>query len=91
MVCTGALGFNELCAPLFMPGIGPVISAGVARELTVSLPVALLGGGLQLAGIGLWAGAYGHPETRVIAPEPEAQLAPVRGSETSGLAMGVRF
>lgn len=91
MVCVSVLGFNGLCTPMFVPGIGPVISAGVAGSAPVSVPVALISGGLQLAGIGLWAGAYRHPEMHVVSHEPQAQLAPKGGTETGGLAVGVRF
>jgi tetratricopeptide (TPR) repeat protein len=95
-ICIPAVGQSRsvpqaACWTMFIPGVGPFISGGLLEDPAVGALVALLAGGFQVIGIGLWGGAYRHPQTRVIAPEPQAQLAPWRGPETSGLAVGVRF
>lgn len=79
------------CWTMLVPGAGPVITASIKQSIPYGLPVLVLGAGPQLVGIGLWAGAYRHPETRVVPNEPQAQLAPLGNTGTGGLTMGVRF
>lgn len=90
----------------FLSGIvAPAVAAGRSSSsyyssssastlaLIWTLPWILTSGGMQASGVGMWAGAYRHPQNIVVpnAPEVSWRFAPYTTRDGAGMAASVNF
>lgn len=68
-------------------------SSASTLALIWTLPWILTSGGMQAAGVGMWAGAYRHPQSIVVpnAPEVSWRVLPYTTRDGAGMAATVNF
>lgn len=91
--------FGRGAFTLLVPIAGPLIS-GIVMPLTYdtqsvgywSMPWIFTAGAMQIIGIGLWAGAYRHPQKKLVpAYASDLRVVPAVGPGFAGLTSGFSF